>query len=1418
VTRGGSTFPHSPESLKDFAGGATDGFIWAVSNIGGGYASSVAYIGTDGDDRINAVMDGFLAGSTNGTYAFPTTSNSWVRRGGRDAFVLRVATSYTIIALQAAFYIGGNGDDEPYALARAEGKILVAGETFSSDFPLVGRPIQSQRKGSSDAFIASFDEIETTLLTSTLLGGSGTDRIQAMLIPSPSKCIVAGTTSSPDFPVKDAAQSTYGGGPSDAFFAHLPLDLSQTIRASFLGGSGADEALAATPATFVKGAFIAGATSSPNFPLRNAVQSTFAGGTTDAFIAQTDANGAILSSTYFGGSGNDRILTLSSTNSGAAAVAGGSTTSANLPGGPAETRGLGPADGFIATFTDSALTLPASATVAGGFRRNIPLDIGDTRKAIAAGTATLVSSNPALVLASLDRHGTTQSTSTASWSQASGIPRSLTAECLASSGSATLTLRVPTYTDRSMVIRCSLGRPSFYLEKTMLLRSKSEHSMSVAVTELDTAETVTMDAVSLKTPPISFTLSDPSSLVFTSIYSETSYGNSIPAFYYFRIEARRVGLVQITLSGVGYETQTQVVEVLPTFSNTELPISPGFMRSDFVIRDPSQNRTITIRSLDPSKVLLANNANGTGVASIVFNTDSTGSYWIRGLASVPMGSTAQLEYSEANAPTVIRTVRFYPPTVAREGSPRESYTVPVGAQKELVIPVQTDSIPRAFISLSPGETPLPMTVQNSNTAAVGTPGSIPFGSQSFITVTGRAVGSSQISFSAPPPLGTGGARTIHVQVTAPTLTAPDFDLGKDLQADIEVQLPYPTTRDVTGEISTSTPSLLQLEPRSDLPPVSSMQLVIPALSWRVFLRVHGFASQGTGLISINIPGYPPLTVNARMRPAAWIWTESKVTQEQDSLIVAPRLALAAIDPVSLLPLATQWFRPGIKILPTIVASNPAVARISEDGNLLTTFGPGLSAFTLLQPPGFATPAIRKELAVNVIERSSAPEVIFRVNWTPGGSVVANIPCSQSSCEGKVTQDQRIDLQAVPSPGYVFVRWTISSTCGTSASCSTSYRVNSSAFAVFELDRPLQFLPLAPCRIVDTRNPTGPFGGPALAGPRNFPIRTPGTPCGIPANAAAYSLNVTVVPRGALGYITIWPGWEPRPVVSTLNSLDGRIKANAAIVPGNITDGSINVFSTDLTDLILDINGVFVPPGTANAQAFYSVPPCRIADTRIAGGTIAALATRTFAITGCGIPATATAYALNVTAVPKSVLGYLTLWPNNGSPRPTVSTLNALTGTVTANLAIVPAGNTGAVNAFVTDASETVVDVTGYFAPPGQPNALAFRTLAPCRVLDTRSPDNILNAISTRDSQVECGVPPTAKAYSLNATVLPTSILGYLTLFPAGSARPVVSTLNAVDGSLTSNAAIVPAGLNGAISAFVTERTHLILDINGYFAP
>src|ERR1019366_5975143 len=86
----------------------------------------------------------------------------------------------------------------------------------------------------------------------------------------------------------------------------------------------------------------------------------------------------------------------------------------------------------------------------------------------------------------------------------------------------------------------------------------------------------------------------------------------------------------------------------------------------------------------------------------------------------------------------------------------------------------------------------------------------------------------------------------------------------------------------------------------------------------------------------------------------------------------------------------------------------------------------------------------------------------------------------------------------------------------------------------------QFVTVTPCRLVDTRPDHG-GSGPIQGGTfQTFPIPQEGG-CNIPATAAAYSLNVSVVPLGGLGYLTMWPaGVDLRPLVSTLNSVDGRI--------------------------------------------------------------------------------------------------------------------------------------------------------------------------------------------------------------------------------------------------------------------------------------
>jgi hypothetical protein len=237
--------------------------------------------------------------------------------------------------------------------------------------------------------------------------------------------------------------------------------------------------------------------------------------------------------------------------------------------------------------------------------------------------------------------------------------------------------------------------------------------------------------------------------------------------------------------------------------------------------------------------------------------------------------------------------------------------------------------------------------------------------------------------------------------------------------------------------------------------------------------------------------------------------------------------------------------------------------------------------------------------------------------------------------------------------------------------------------------------------MDTRYPDAPLGGPTIPAGATRTIPVPSSSCGIPSNAAAYSLNVTVVPRaGVLNYLSVWPTGQSQPVVSTLNSLDGEILANAAIVPAG-SGGAVSFYATNTTDLVVDINGYFAAPGTGGLN-FYTVTPCRIVDTRGADGTfggpiMGASTTRTFPLSQgpCGIPDSAAAYSLNMTVKPPGYLGFLTLWPT-GDAQPVVSTLNALEGQLVANAALVPAGTGGAVNVFVTNATHVVIDTNGYF--------------------------------------------------------------------------------------------------------------------------
>ena len=128
-----------------------------------------------------------------------------------------------------------------------------------------------------------------------------------------------------------------------------------------------------------------------------------------------------------------------------------------------------------------------------------------------------------------------------------------------------------------------------------------------------------------------------------------------------------------------------------------------------------------------------------------------------------------------------------------------------------------------------------------------------------------------------------------------------------------------------------------------------------------------------------------------------------------------------------------------------------------------------------------------------------------------------------------------------------------------------------------------FFTVTPCRVVDTRNPDGPTGGPALAGgqTRSFPVS--GGTCGIPATALAVSVNLTAVGAAAAGYLTLFAGdVASPPLASNINFSAGQTRANNAVV-SLATDGSgtikVKSGSVGAVNFVLDVNGYFQGPGT-----------------------------------------------------------------------------------------------------------------------------------------------------------------------------------------------------------------------------------------------
>jgi hypothetical protein len=359
--------------LQGQSGGGVDAFV-AKLNVSGNALLYCTYLGGSWDDRAFgiAVDAGGNAYVTGWTYSpnFPTTSGARQRvpGGGRDAFVSKLSPSGS--GLVYSTYLGGSGYDSGNAIALdGSGPAYVAGETTSTNFP-VANGFRMSNQGRQDAFISKLNSTGSGLVWSTYLGGSGDDRAAALAVDSSGNAYVTGSTGSANFPTLNALQPSIGGG-QDAFVTKLMAGGQTLGFSTFLGGSGgttgAIEAGAGIRIDAGGHVYVAGSTSSTNFPTVNAFQAAHAGGGLDAFVAKLNPSGSgLVFSTYLGGASLDYGLGLAIDSAGSAAVAG-YTASTNFPSLDAiQPANAGRYDAFLARLSPLGNTLESGTYFGGG--------------------------------------------------------------------------------------------------------------------------------------------------------------------------------------------------------------------------------------------------------------------------------------------------------------------------------------------------------------------------------------------------------------------------------------------------------------------------------------------------------------------------------------------------------------------------------------------------------------------------------------------------------------------------------------------------------------------------------------------------------------------------------------------------------------------------------------------------------------------------------------------------------------------------------------------------------------------------------------------------------------------------------------------------------------------------------------------
>lgn len=375
-----------------------------------------------------------------------------------------------------------------------------------------------------------------------------------------------------------------------------------------------------------------------------------------------------------------------------------------------------------------------------------------------------------------------------------------------------------------------------------------------------------------------------------------------------------------------------------------------------------------------------------------------------------------------------------------------------------------------------------------------------------------------------------------------------------------------------------------------------------------------------------------------------------------------------------------------------------------------------------------------------------------------------------------------------------------------------------------------FVPLEPARLLDSREGTG-FRGKVPANGGTVTLQVAGRG-GVPeAGAGAVVLNVTVTNATQAGFVTAYPSDAAMPNASNLNFVGGQTIPNLVIVKLG-ADGRMKLSNNSgmPVDLIADVAGYYAAGAPVDAGTFVGLEPARILDSRSAIGAIGPIAAGgvvDLQVTGRGgVPVSGvSAVVINVTVTNARQAGFVTAYPA-GTAAPNASNLNVLAGQTIANLVTVKVGKDGRVSLKNSSGQsvDLVADVAGYYLD-GVPSVEgAFVSLAPSRLLDTRTGTGARGPVRAMGivelgTAGRGGVPASGVgAVVLNTTVTEPKQAGFVTVYPGGTQMPNASNLNFSAGQTIPNLVVVKVGPGGQIDLANNSGrdSQLIADVAGYF--